>query len=65
MKRRHEHALMFFHALLNARNEIVHLPARGADRDLRIHEARRANDLLHDLPSASLSVSYGAGVAEV
>ena len=57
-ERGHEHALVLGHTLLDARDEVVNLPARRLDRDLGIHKAGRANDLLHHLALRRLAHLY-------
>ena len=51
-ERRHEHALAPFRPASNLAQQVIHLPAHRPHLDLRIEQARRADQLLHDDPLA-------------
>ena len=47
---RHEDPLALRRPLADLAEQVVHLVGHGLDDDLRVHEARGPDDLLHDLP---------------
>ena len=49
-QRRDQHALLFRDDLVDLAHQVVHLAGGGAHVDLGVEQARRADDLLHDLP---------------
>ena len=59
-ERGHDHALLLFHATLNALEEIVDLTLCRKNRDVRVNNASRPDQLLHHLVGAlALITSWG------